>query len=115
MNSSVAMILGVLQIVLQAIAAYFSYKIFVFNRVRRWWLAVTFALILMTFRRITALLIELRWLGSFSGAISDIDRIVLPFLISVLLLWGIYVMFKNFQDFDVVERIVDRKIRRRNG
>jgi hypothetical protein len=116
MNLELVILFGVLQIVLQAVAAYFSYRIFAFNRVRKWWLAVTWALILMTFRRITALLIELKWLVSFSGSISDIDRIILPFLISVLLLWGIYAMFRNFEEFDVVEKVVKSKVsRRRNG
>jgi hypothetical protein len=96
--------------VLQAVAAYFSYRVFVFNRVGRWWLAVTWALVLMTLRRVSALLIELKVLGTYGGLVADIDRIILPFIISVLLLWGIYAMFKNFEDFEVVEKTVRNKL-----
>jgi hypothetical protein len=112
MNPNLSIFLGVLQIIFQAIAACFSYKIFTFNRVRRWWLAVTGALVLMTLRRITALMTQLSWLDSFGGIISDVDKVILPFLISVLLLWGIYAMLKNFQDFEVVEKNVQSKLRK---
>lgn len=111
MNFTLAITLGVLQIILQAIAAYYSYRIFSFNRLNWGWLAMTFALVLMTFRRVTAILIETKFLSVFSGIISDLDKIILPAVISVFLLVGLFVMFKNFRNFDLIEKKVKSKIR----
>lgn len=104
---------GVLQIVIQAVAVYYSYKIFSFNRLNKGWLALTVALILMTFRRITALLIEMNFLASFSGWLAHIDRIVLPTLISIFLLIGLFVMLKNFENFEVVEKKVKKAVKKK--
>jgi hypothetical protein len=94
--------LGFLQIIFQAIAAYFSFVIYRFNRLNKAWLFVTFALILMTFRRITASLIEFSLISNFSGTIALLDRIILPFLISIFLFLGLWAMLKNFESFEVV-------------
>lgn len=101
---------AVLQIIIQSVAVYYSYKIFSFNRLNNGWIALTFALVLMTFRRITALLIEMSLLQNFSGWLAYTDRIILPTLISIFLLVGLYVMFRNFDDFDVVENKVKRAV-----
>lgn len=101
-------VLGIIQILLQAIAVFYSYKIYSFNRLSRGWLAVSFALVLMTFRRITALLIELKILPNLEGWLAHVDRIILPTLISIFLLIGLYGMFKNFENFDVVEKKVKK-------
>lgn len=113
MGPSLGFFLGIFQIVIQAIAVYYSYKIFSFNRLNKGWLALAFALILMTFRRITALFIEINVLPNYSGWISYTDRIVLPTVISVFLLVGLFFMYKNFEDFDVVERKVGKIIGRK--
>lgn len=105
--------LGILQIIIQAIAAYYSYKIYSFNRLNGGWLALTFALILMTFRRITALLIEFSLLAKFGGWLDFTDRILLPTLISIFLLVGLIVMYKNFEDFEVVEKKVKQIVKKR--
>ena len=110
--SVISIILGFLQIILQALAAYFSYLIFRFNRLNYAWLSVTMALILMTFRRITALIIELGLIPQMTGTISMVDRIILPTIISILLLIGLWSMFKNFENFDVVEKKVKKSIKK---
>lgn len=107
----ITLLLGIVQIVMQAFAAYFSYKIYLFNRINKVWLAVTFALIIMTFRRITAFMIEINYLSAFRGSIADLDRIILPTLISVLLLYGLWAMYKNFENYEVVEKKVRDKIK----
>jgi len=106
-------VLGILQIILQSIAVYFSYKIYQFNRLRQGWLAITFALIFMTFRRITALLIEMKYISSFVGWFAPLDRIILPFIISVLLLIGFWTMPNNFEDFEVIEKKITKKIKKK--
>lgn len=110
MDTRINLVLGIIQIVVQFAAAYFSYRIYKYNRLNQAWLAVTWALVFMTLRRITALMIELKYISSFSGWIADLDRIILPFIISILLFWGFLAMLKNFENFEVVEKKVRKKI-----
>ncbi len=105
----VTTVLGVLQIIIQIVAAYFSYKIYKYNRLSKAWLAVFLALIVMTFRRFTALAINLGVLKQFSGSIQFIDSIGLPFIISVFLLIGLWSMSRSFENFEVVEKITKEK------
>lgn len=105
--------LGIFQIIVQAVAAVYAYKIYSFNRLNKGWIAMIFALILMTLRRVTALLIEVNYLPTLTGIISYIDRVILPALISLLLLIGLYVMFRNFETFEIVEKTVKRIVGRK--
>jgi hypothetical protein len=109
--------LGILQIIIQLIAVYYSYRIYLFNRLNKAWLTLTFGLILMALRRITASLVEFDIIPSFTGFISDIDRFILPTLISICLLMGLFYMFKNFENFEIIEKKIKNKIsnKRYNG
>jgi cell shape-determining protein MreD len=111
MNILIATIVGVSQVVIQFIAAYLSYKIYRFNRLNYGWLAVTLALLLMTLRRVTALFIEMHVMSNLEGWIADIDRIILPTIISILLLYGLFCMLKNFESFEVVKEGVIKKLK----
>jgi hypothetical protein len=84
-----------------------------FNRLNKGWLALTFGLGLMVLRRITASLIELKAIPSLSGWIAELDRMILPTIISICLLIGIIYMFKNFEYFDVVEKKIKAKIKKK--
>jgi hypothetical protein len=55
------------------------------------------ALILMTVRRITALLIQTGSLPALSGPVSYTDQIVLPLAISLFLLAGIYGLVRTIE------------------
>ena len=111
MAIDISVILGVLQIVIQLVAVYFSYIIFTFNRLNKAWLAVILALILMTIRRFTVLLTELDALPALTGTIQFIDRIILPFAISIFLAVGLFTMMKKFETFEVVEKATKKKIK----
>jgi hypothetical protein len=115
MDPILSSFLGIFQIIIQAVAAYYSYKIFSFNRLNKGWLFLTFGLILMTFRRITASLIELKLLSSFSGWLVDLDRIILPTIISLSILIGLLFMLKNFESFDIIEKKVKNTIKKAKG
>lgn len=104
-------LLGIFQIFVQLFAAYFSYKIYLFNMENKGWLTVSFALILMTFRRITALLIGMEYIPEFSGWIANLDRLILPSIISILLFFGFWSMLKNFEQFNVIQSNVKNKIK----
>lgn len=105
-----SVILGILQIVIQFVAAYFSFIIYKYNRLNKAWLAITVALAIIAFRRITALTIELGVFAELGGTIEFVDRILLPFVISVLLFGGLWSMKKSFESFEVVEKRVREKI-----
>ncbi len=114
MLAEVTYILELIQIVVQFTAAYFSYVIYKYNRLYKAWLAVVVGLVLMAFRRVTALLIELSRAPASTDPVRFLDRVLLPFTISVLLLWGLWSMKKNFESFEVVEKRVSEKVKSLN-
>jgi hypothetical protein len=90
-------ILAVISIVLQIIAAYFAYKLIKITGAFRAWTLIIVALILMTLRRITALMITVGAVQPLRGTVSSIDRLLLPLLISILLVWGMYDLLTLFR------------------
>jgi hypothetical protein len=94
-------VLGILSIVLQVIAAYFAYQLIKITGAFRAWTLIIMALILMTLRRITALLITAEVLPKLTGTMNVVDRLVLPFLISVFLVWGMYDLLRLFEEHKV--------------
>ncbi len=89
--------LGVLQIAIQLGAVYFAYRLTKLTGAFVAWSLVIIALILMTVRRITALMIQLNLIPALSGPIQLIDTIVLPPAISIILFAAIYVLVKTFE------------------
>lgn len=97
MADAVSVSLGIIQILVQLVALYLAFKLTrITGGFLAWWLIIS-ALVLMTLRRITALMIELGEIPAFAGLLSFIDRILLPFLISILLVLAMYDLVKRFQ------------------
>ncbi len=90
-------ILGIISIILQLIAAYFGYKLIRITGVFRAWTLIIIALVLMTLRRITALLITAKVVPPLTGTVSFIDRLILPLIISIFLVWALYDLLKLFK------------------
>jgi hypothetical protein len=111
MSLDINSLLGIFQIVVQFVAAYFSYKIYLFNKENYGWISVTVALVLMSFRRITALLIGLKYISALGGWVALLDRLILPSIISLLLFGGLWSMLKNFENFRVIETKVKTKLK----
>jgi len=111
LGTTVNVILAVLQIIIQIIAAFLAYKIYTYNRVSKSWLYLVVAFILMSFRRMTALLIGINLLPALDGSLSWIDRTLLPFLISVFLVIGVWALLKQFETFDIVDKKTEQKIK----
>ncbi|HEV8290037.1 MAG TPA: hypothetical protein VGQ00_03755 [Candidatus Norongarragalinales archaeon] len=88
---------GVLAIVLQVVAAWYAYRILKHMGAARFWILVIIALLIMGIRRLTALLIETGSLPAFSGTLALFDRSILPFLISVFLVLGLYELDKKLK------------------
>lgn len=89
--------LGVTQILAQLGAVYLAYRLTKTTGAFLAWSLVIIALVLMTVRRVTALMIELGSMPALGGSIAFIDRILLPLAISILLLFGIYDLVRAFE------------------
>jgi cell shape-determining protein MreD len=88
--------LGVLQIVVQLVAVFFAYRLTKITGIFRAWMLIILALVLMTARRFTALVIQLGSLPAETGTISFIDQIVLPSIISIILVLAMYDLLRTF-------------------
>ena len=110
----VNVILGVLQIIIQFIAAYFSYVIYKYNRLSKAWLAVFLALMLMTVRRFIVLFVELNIRAELSEPLQFIDDIILSLFVSIFLFVGLFAMKKSFETFEIIEKKTKRKLKHFN-
>lgn len=92
--------LGGFAILFQFLAAYFGYRIFKYNRLSKPWLALVFAFIIQGIRRLLTLFDDIgRPLLTQSALL---DR-TLMFIISLLIVIGLYEMMKNFENFEVIK------------
>ena len=89
--------LGVLQIVIQLGAVYLAYRLTKITGAFVAWSLVIIALILMTVRRITALVIQVNLMPALSGSIQFIDTVALPLAISILLFAAFYGLVETFE------------------
>ena len=107
MTFTLNVVLGALQVIAQAFAFYFAYKIYNHNRANRAWLAVTFALAVMTWWRVASLTLEV--INVSATSLEQVERVLLPFIVSVMLLVGFWSMSKRFDDFAVMQQTVARQ------
>jgi hypothetical protein len=93
----VSVSLGFVQIVVQLVAVYFAYQLTRITGAFRAWYMIIMALILMTVRRVTALMIQTGWIPAFTGSLAFVDQIVLPLAISVLLVVAMLELVRLFE------------------
>ncbi len=74
-------------------AAWYAYRVMRLIGIARFWILVVVALLLMTVRRLTALAIEAGAVPALTAWVASLDRLVLPLVISVCLLLGMYELF----------------------
>ena len=91
------LVLALTQIILQLGAAYLAYRLMRLTGVFRAWLLLIIAFILMTVRRVTALLIQLGSMLPLGDSVGFVDRIVLPLTISILLVISMYELVRTFE------------------
>ena len=87
---------------IQLAAAFFSFKVYEYNKNNKAWLFLTLAFLVMAVRRV---LVSSNELGAFIILEETFDfysRGILPLLISVFLLWGMYSFYKNFKTQEVI-------------
>ena len=92
----VTLSLGVMQILAQLGAVYLAYRLTKITGAFLAWFLVITALVLMTVRRVTALIIEMGSIPALGGSIGFIDRFLLPLAISILLLLAMYELVRTF-------------------
>jgi len=102
-------ILGSLAAIFQFVAAYFGYRIYKFNRLNKWWLALVLAFIVQGIRRIFTVFEDV---GSPLIASSAIFDRTLMFIISLLIVVGLWAMMKNFENFEVITGKISEKVKR---
>ncbi len=102
---------SILDIVLQLTVAYFSFKIYNFHKLSKVWLAVPIGFVFMAMRRIIALSYKMGYFQNSIISIQFIDSIFVPFIISLLLVFGIWAMYNNFQNFALIEKDVTEKVK----
>ncbi len=100
-----------LDLALQLAAAYFSFKIYTFHKLSKVWLAVPLGFIFMGIRRTLAWSYVQGYFKDSVLSIQFVDSIFIPFVISLLLVFGIWAMYNNFQTFALVEKDVTKKVK----
>ena len=65
----------------------------------------------MAMRRILALSYNMGYFQNSIISIQFIDSIFVPFIISLLLVFGIWAMYNNFQNFALIEKDVTEKVK----
>jgi chromate transport protein ChrA len=93
----VSVSLGLVQIIVQLAAVYLAYRLSRITGAFRAWYMVILALVLMTVRRVTALMIQTGWIPAEAGSLAYIDQILLPLAISVLLVVALFELVRLFE------------------
>lgn len=107
--NEIILVIGILSVLCQFASVYFSYKIYSYNRLGKWWLALVVAFFIQGLRRIFTVFEDSSVI--FFTNIQILDRWFM-FTISVLIVVGLWSMLKNFESFDVVEKKVRSKLRK---
>ncbi len=102
---------SILDILLQLTAAFFAYQIYTFHKLSKVWLAVPVGFIFMAARRIIALSSANGYFEDSVLSIQFVDSILIPFVISLLLVFGIWAMYNNFQKFALIESSIKEKVK----
>jgi hypothetical protein len=97
-----------LQIIFLFTAAYFSYQVWKYERVAKVWLVVGAALSLMALRRMVVLF-KVNLFEDLLLQFTLIDRVFLPFVISLVLVWSFWTLSNHYKRFGVIQIQVERR------
>ena len=104
----------VIATLIQLLAVYFAYKIYTYNRLSKWWLAIIVALFLDVLRRFTTFLEFAEVSSSLESQISLLEHFILPIVTTLLFTVALWSMAKNFESFEVVEKEAKEKVKEIN-
>jgi prolipoprotein diacylglyceryltransferase len=107
MKLAIIIVLGILSVIFQFIAAFFAFRIYKFNRMGKGWLALVLAFLVQGTIRIVFNVFE-----DLSIVKQNLlmDR-GLMFITSLLILIGLWAMLKNFESFEFLEKKVKEKFK----
>jgi len=112
MVNTYIVIAGILSIIGSLITLGLCYKIYLFNRLNKAWLAVVFAFGLIIIRRGIGFMRDYNLLPTLNSLLQSFESTLL-IIISVLYIIGFWSMLKNFENFDVVQKKVQSKIEKK--
>ena len=110
MVDTFSIVVGVLSIIGSIITVYLCQKIYLFNRLSKWWSAVTMAFVLIVFRRGIGFLRDFNVYPAYTETLRFSENILL-LAISALYIVGFVAMLRNFENFDVVEKRTKEALR----
>src|SRR3989344_3503151 len=108
------LVFGILSIIGSILAAYFSYGVYRYNRLSKAWLAVTVAFILVILERCIRFIADVGYFSDLKLTLDSLEGSIL-LIVSVLFIWGLSSMRKNFEKFDVVEKKAGEKAQNFNN
>jgi len=112
MDMIITNVLGILQIIILGVTAYYSYRIYKFNRMSKRWLVFPVGIILFACRRLL-ILIKVNYFEGLLLEFTLLDRVVVPFFVALLMLIGIHAMLKRFEYFEFLEKTIDGKVKKK--
>ncbi len=110
MTSTVYILFSIFDLLLLFTGAFFAYRIYTFHNLSKGWLTVPLGFFLMGIRRILA---TSNYVGYFQNSflsLEYVDSVFIPLIITLLLVFGLYVMYHNFQNFSLVQSDVEKKV-----
>ena len=102
--NSLAVVLQLIALFGNILAAYFSYIIYTYNRLSKAWLAITVAISIQVARRLIGVIDVIFNIKSLPPIIEFLDRPLIPAIFSILIAIGLWQMKKNFEDLDSERR-----------
>jgi hypothetical protein len=105
---------NILSILASVVTVYISFEIYRYNRLNKSWLAVTTGLFLMVFRRTLGFVADYTSNTGMKAMTKSIETGTL-LLISLLLIWGFWSMLKSFQNFDIIQKKAEDKVKNFNN
>ncbi len=107
MHVDLQFVLLVFSLFLQLSAAFFSYSIYLRHHNYFPWLAITFGLLLMSFRRIISVVFDVEIFSNLTRDLELFDRLVIPLAVSLLFF---YALWSIKAEFDSADASVEKKV-----
>ncbi|MSR86312.1 hypothetical protein EXS74_02870 [Candidatus Woesearchaeota archaeon] len=110
MANGVYILFSIIDLVLLFTGAFLAYRIYTFHNLSKGWLTVPLGFFLMGIRRILA---TSNYLGYFQNSflsLEYVDSVFIPLIITLLLVFGLWAMYHNFQSFSLVQSGVEKKV-----
>lgn len=99
-------------VILSLYVSYLSYKMYLFNRLDKSWLFVTVGFLLIVLLRVLTILMSQGFFPEFFKLWYIYDPL-LRIMNSACFIIGFWSMYRNFKNFEIVEKKVRRVVKKR--